>query len=483
MVSKFSGALYPFVTLLLLIDFAALTHISRYLKSSMNRHPGEEEAASVKAKYKQKLCSYGDSCVTEGCLYFHPYESAYNEQEQTYTHEIASAVSRLDLASSHNIDSSINTPSYEEWLAQSCPAPSHLDVNQVNNIWFYTSGMQRDPWDVYNMMYAPPGSSNEVNHNVAPVQLGDIHATTQSWNPAGSNNISSDPATFEEWKKMGCNFPTWFQSDIDPWYDEEGMRRSLEEVYEVLYGENAQARFEEQEALRYQLETSADPTPAELLANGDKKQSADFSSAWQTSNNAVKSNTGWAKVASKPPAPQARSISTSNNTPLTSSSTAKGKKSSTIIMPKECWLPSTDNSNYFISHPNPIERYEAINKQHESYLSNVSIPTSLEGSTPGGKVMLIDVHFQSAKSITAVLDRYLFPALNQCEEVWIIAGMGSHIEAGHQKRGNSKTGGVLFNAVKAYLTLQQEEQGIEWWYGKEAAGTKYANGSFLVRKK
>ena len=62
----------------------------------MNRHPGEEEAASVKAKYKQKLCSYGDSCVTEGCLYFHPYEateSAYNEQEQAYTHEITSAVS------------------------------------------------------------------------------------------------------------------------------------------------------------------------------------------------------------------------------------------------------------------------------------------------------------------------------------------------------------------------------------------------------
>lgn len=455
----------------------------------MNRHPEVEEAAAVKAKYKQKVCSYGDSCVTEGCLYFHPYEAAesaaYDDQEQAYTDEITSAVTRLDLAS--RTDSSRNILSYEEWLAQSCPAPSHLDVNQVNNIWFYTSGMQRDPWDVYNIMYMQPDIHNEVNHNVAPqtweplpnaLQFGELNATTQSWNPA-SSNLSSDPETFEDWKKMGCNFPTWFQSDIDPWYDEEGVRRSLEEVYEVLYRENAQARFEEQEALRYQLETSADPTPAELLANGDQKRLSDSASLWQTSNNAAKPNAGWAKVASKPAAPQARK---SNNTPPTSSTT-KGKKSSTIIMPKECWLPSTDNSNYFISHPNPIERYEAINKQHESHLSHVTIPTSLEGSTPGGKVTLIDVHFQSATSITTVLDRFLLPALKQYEEVWVIAGMGGHIEAGHQKRGNSKSGGVLFNAVKAYLTVQQEEECIEWWYGKEAAGAKHTNGSFLVRKK
>jgi hypothetical protein len=151
-------------------------------------------------------------------------------------------------------------------------------------------------------------------------------------------------------------------------------------------------------------------------------------------------------------------------------------------MPKECWLPSTDNSNYFVSHPNPIERYQAINKLHESYLASVSIPISLEGSNPNGKVTLMDVHFQSTKSIVTVLDHFLPSALEQNSEVWIIAGLGTHIEAGHQKRGNLKTGGVLFNAVKKYLIDNEGSIGIEWRIGKEAVGAKYANGSFVVRK-
>jgi hypothetical protein len=82
-----------------------------------------------------------------------------------------------------------------------------------------------------------------------------------------------------------------------------------------------------------------------------------------------------------------------------------------------------------------------------------------------------------------VLNRFLPPALNQNEEVWIISGMGTHVEAGHQKRGNSQTGGVLFNAVKKYLIDKEATLGIEWRFGKEAVGAKYANGSFLVRKK
>lgn len=436
--------------------------------SSINRHPGEEEAAAVKAKYKQKVCSYGDSCQTDGCLYFHPYEA--EEQAHAYTNGITSEVERLDLAGTSE------TPSYENWLALNCPAPPHLDVNQVNNIWFYTSRMQRDPWEVYNLMY-PQTKQNAAFKNSS--SLGELSTMSQTWT-SGATTVNSDPTSFEEWKQTGCLYPAWFQSDIDPWYNDEGMRRSLEEVYEVLYGENAQARWEEKEALRYHAETSTDPTPAELLASGDSKQNYSFPSLNGASTN-NQSSGGWAQIASKPAVPQARIISTGSAQSSTAAPT--DKKTMTVIMPRECWLPSTDNSNYFVSHPNPIERYVAINRQHESYLAGVNIPTSLEGSADGGKVTLIDVHFQSAKSVITVLDQFLPTALNQNKEVWIIAGLGTHIEAGHQKRGNAKTGGVLFNAVKNYLMSNEGKMGVEWRLGKEAPGAKYANGSFLVRKK
>jgi hypothetical protein len=449
----------------------------------MNRHPSDEEAAEVKAKYKQKLCSYGDLCQTEGCLYFHPFEAeiAIDDQGHAFTDEIASDVQRLDLG-----DQKDSTPSYEDWLAHNCPAPTHMGVNQINDIWFYTSGLQRDPWEVYNLMY--PHSSNGANHSAAPQtweplasasQLKELNVMSHSWNSACNDSM---PVTCEEWKKMGCPYPSWFLSDIDPWYDDEGIRLSLEEVYEVLYGENAQARFEEKEALRYKLEIRADPTPAELLAKEGAQQNH-IDSTTVNKNNSCESSGGWAQIASKPAINTNNKVHSSHNNAPTSSANTKSEKNKTIIMPKECWLPSTDNSNYFVSHPDPIERFKAINQQHESHFASISIPTSLDGSNPEGNVALLDVHFQSSKSIITVLNRFLPPALNQNEEVWIISGMGTHVEAGHQKRGNSQTGGVLFNSVKKYLMDKEATLGIEWRFGKEAVGAKYANGSFLVRKK
>ncbi|KAL7487661.1 hypothetical protein ACHAW6_013235 [Cyclotella cf. meneghiniana] len=468
-----------------------LAGLCTYGNKCMNRHPHEDEAEAVKAKYKQKLCSYGDSCQTEGCLYFHPYEAlegAIEEQghDQSWnyppcTGQITLATERLDLAGT--TDTLTQQPSYEQWLALNCPAPPHIDASQLNNIWYRTSGMQRDPWDVYKLMYP-----QQVDHNAAPQtweplasasQLGELSAVSRRWEPTSISTISQpvdvDPKSFEEWKKKGCLYPSWFLSDIDPWYDDEGVRRSLEEVYEVLYGENAQARFEEQEALRYKQEISADPTPAELAGMGGIKLDASPSLIEQNSTSQSNSG-GWAQIASKAPVHQA------NNNEADSSFNTSTKKSRTVIMPKECWLPSTDNANYFVTHPDPIARFTAINERHATHLANIVIPTTLQGSTPGGKVTLIDVHFQSAKSVITVLNRFLPPALEESEEVWIIAGLGTHVEVGHQKRGNFKTGGVLFNAVKKYLFDNEEKMGIEWRYGKDGVGAKHANGSFLVSK-
>ena len=157
-----------------------------------------------------------------------------------------------------------------------------------------------------------------------------------------------------------------------------------------------------------------------------------------------------------------------------------------VIIPKEVWLPSTANSDCFHLFPNPIERFKAVNSHHKSYLASVTIPLCFDSNknnnsiqnSKGTKATLLDVHFQSAKTITPVLNRFLVPALKKNDEVWIVTGSGHHVAAGHQKR---EGGGVLFNAVKRYLENHGDE--MEMKVGKDTSGGKNKNGggAFLVR--
>merc|ERR1711862_989450 len=129
-----------------------------------------------------------------------------------------------------------------------------------------------------------------------------------------------------------------------------------------------------------------------------------------------------------------------------------------------------------------------------SYLSSVTIPLSFEKlesakqrrrrseSFTGGKVGLLDVHFQSAKTIAPVLNHFLLPRIGKDDEMWIVTGSGSHVQSGHQKR---ESGGVLFNAVQRWLEEQEEKRVLEFRIGKDTSGgkNKISGGAFLVRKK
>eukprot|EP00578_Thalassiosira_sp_NH16_P010788 CAMPEP_0181121550 /NCGR_PEP_ID=MMETSP1071-20121207/24804_1 /TAXON_ID=35127 /ORGANISM="Thalassiosira sp., Strain NH16" /LENGTH=554 /DNA_ID=CAMNT_0023206389 /DNA_START=120 /DNA_END=1784 /DNA_ORIENTATION=- len=478
-----------------------LAGLCSYGYKCMNRHPEQQEADAVRAKYKEKICSYGDDCQTEGCLYRHPWEVAEATSNSQYAGGLTSAMGGLQLEAatpSHHG----GVPTYDQWMAINCPPPPTMDENHVYNVWHYPgSGMQRTPWEVYCLMYPQnfSGASLSATSQTWEPTVNKIHAAPQSWEPANHVNLqqNGDPKTFQEWKKKGQPYPSWFCSDLDPWYDDEGVRRSLEEVYDVLYGENAEEIFARKQ---HAHQIASDPTPAELAAMISTNQLGTSPVIHDQSP----AKGGWASIAAKPPVPVQKQMFTGNevciyagkgNSDVTrgEGSANNDQKHQTVVIPKEVWLPSTANSDCFHLFPNPIERFKAVNSHHKSYLASVTVPICFgdnygsnqirnEKSNKGsGKVALLDVHFQSAKTITPVLNRFLIPALKKNEEVWVVTGSGHHVAVGHQKR---EGGGVLFNAVKRYLEEREEDMAVEFRVGKDTSGgkNKCSGGAFLVRK-
>lgn len=482
-----------------------LARLCTYGHKCLNRHPAQEEADAVRATYKEKACSFGNDCQTEGCLYWHPWEAV--EADNYAVGEISDAVGGLHLDDASGAVAAV--PAYEEWLAMNCPSPPTMDENYVYNMWHYPgSGMQRSPWEVYCLMCPQQHyngmTTNGTNGLNATAQTWG-HATTsqlsaapQSWEPASAihqQQQQEDPKTFQEWKKKGQPYPSWFCSDLDPWYDDEGVRRSLEEVYEVLYGENAKEIFEEKQQAQHAQQISNDPTPAELAAMisaNDPHVLGTLPVAQQTP-----SKGGWASIAAKRPllmqTPTLPSADNDGGNYETAGADGPAyhveRKHRTVVIPREVWLPSTANSDCFHLFPNPIERFNAVNNHHKKYLASVTIPKCFESansnhgekSDRGGKVTVLDVHFQSAKTVAPVLNRFLAPALKKNAEVWVVTGSGQHVAAGHQRR---EGGGVLFNAVKRYLEEREEEMGWEFCIGKDTSGgrNKSSGGAFVVRR-
>ncbi len=430
--------------------------ICSYGNKCLNRHPGEEEAERVRAQYKMHNCTYGDDCMTEGCLYLHPWEV-----EEA---EICQEVNGLTISNG----SSTNIPTYEEWLATNCPAPATMDATESYNIWYYPgSGMQRQPYEVYTLMYPQQTTSS-------------LNPTSQLWQPATNDIVSQpEPQSFQEWKQKGCPYPEWFTSDHDPWYTDDNRRREMEEVYELLYGEGAEETFR----LQQEAQNEANPTPAELLATNTNDA---ISSNNQTVQEEAPTS-GWASIAAKrPPQSVERAKVDRNATSSYQQNTNSTKSKRAVPIPKEVWLPDTANSAYF-HIKDPIQRFNAVNDYHKEHLSSVQIPLCFESksngtvNSRGGKVALLDVHFQSAKTITPVLNHFLTRALSVNSEIWVITGSGQHVGVGHQRR---EGGGVLFNAVKRYLEEHEDEMGFEFRIGKDTSGgkNKVSGGAFLVRK-
>mmetsp|Transcript_4209 Transcript_4209/g.13082 ORF Transcript_4209/g.13082 Transcript_4209/m.13082 type:complete len:371 (-) Transcript_4209:890-2002(-) len=119
-----------------------------------------------------------------------------------------------------------------------------------------------------------------------------------------------------------------------------------------------------------------------------------------------------------------------------------------VKMPQDLWVPVRDASVFAIR--DPLERYyRVVSKQY--------------------RAEVIDLHFQSSRTVGHVLDAVLEPTVNAHGHAWVVTGTGHHAPTdSHQKRN-----GVLFACVRDYL----EDQGYDFALAKDARG--YA-GAFLV---
>ncbi|KAF4663376.1 hypothetical protein FOL47_005765, partial [Perkinsus chesapeaki] len=105
----------------------------------------------------------------------------------------------------------------------------------------------------------------------------------------------------------------------------------------------------------------------------------------------------------------------------------------TVKIPDGVWRNHEDGTAAAaFSIQDPIERFKYVNADRP-------LPTGQDGD------IVIDLHFQSLKSVEQALDFALNFALwrHPCLSVWVVTGVGTHVPEGHQRKG-----GVLFEAVK-----------------------------------
>jgi hypothetical protein len=119
-----------------------------------------------------------------------------------------------------------------------------------------------------------------------------------------------------------------------------------------------------------------------------------------------------------------------------------------------------------------MARFDAVNEPHRRRATAEPLPATLATTRGrGGRVGVVDLHYQSSRTAPLVLDATLASQLAAHDEVWLITGTGHHTDrASHQR---AVAGGVLHAATKEYL----EEYGYAHHPAKDHNGH---SGAFLV---
>ena len=388
-----------------------------YGKKCRNRHPSSEEANAVRAQYKQRYCSYGDSCRTEGCLYLHSWE----EQEQFICQKAEKSLNLTENTHEFYNNNTNQIPTYDQWIRWGCPLHPNNNPSISKDdadLWYHPSGTQRAAEEVYNLLFFPNHVSQYNNYEQQEEYI---------------------PADWMEWKQMGCPIPQSyydnFPNNSDPWYTDDGVRKTYEEVFETLYHSS-----------------NTDTTKQHRNSN----------------TNISAPPTGWAAIAAKN---TTTDINTKSNRDSKQQFQPNAQKKY-VKIPKEVWLSDTSNSDYFYTYPDPMERYYAVNKYHLSH-SPLIPPTICTKSS--ADVTVMDLHYQSSSTASIVLDEILGQQnFYTHDEIWVITGSGHHtgLDNNHQKRSDDK-GGFLFQTVLKYLTQNH----YEFFIGKDNQGN---SGCFLV---
>jgi hypothetical protein len=121
-----------------------------------------------------------------------------------------------------------------------------------------------------------------------------------------------------------------------------------------------------------------------------------------------------------------------------------------VRIPQALWVADTQRNPALFNIADPLVRYKEVNKF-----------CAIAG--------VVDLHFQSTKTVSVVLDSELPKELSGKEgKAWVITGTGHHVsKKTHQKAG------ALFPAVEQYL----QGEGYTYAIGVDPKGK---SGAFLV---
>jgi len=161
-----------------------------------------------------------------------------------------------------------------------------------------------------------------------------------------------------------------------------------------------------------------------------------------------------------------------------------------VRIPESLWLDESARCRDGFGIADAFERFHAVNAP---YAARLPLPLTVanagvrrrglggtasgggggagDGGEPGAGAGILDVHYQSSRTVPLVLDALLPAALTKYLEVWVITGTGHHTNTRSHQRSSAK--GVLFEEVHEYLS----ECGYEFVPAKDRAGHA---GAFLV---
>mmetsp|Transcript_21858 Transcript_21858/g.41344 ORF Transcript_21858/g.41344 Transcript_21858/m.41344 type:complete len:488 (-) Transcript_21858:70-1533(-) len=159
------------------------------------------------------------------------------------------------------------------------------------------------------------------------------------------------------------------------------------------------------------------------------------------------SSTSFAQVASQGGPPDSAFPSLS----LTSKMTTL-KNIRRVDIPQDLWNAHENREAAVFYIADPLERYHAV-------------------SSTVRRQNVIDLHFQSTKTFSVVLQSILPSKLADHSEVWIVTGTGHHVGS----RTHQKGGGALENVVVDWLT----EHGYKFARGRDRNGL---GGALLVQR-
>ena len=141
----------------------------------------------------------------------------------------------------------------------------------------------------------------------------------------------------------------------------------------------------------------------------------------------------------------------------------------TVPIPKGVYLSYDDAlATQAILIKDPIERFGLVNQQQ---------------SAAPEDCFVLDLHFQSCKTVLTVLDQvlpqcieYLESPLGQSKNIWLVTGSGRHVPLNsHQVKG-----GVLLETVLSAVIARTADIKLEISVGTDALGNR---GAVRIRKK